>query len=304
MKRDALPTLSCTQLVAPVVAEQAATDSATPPDRRFGMAPLLRGTGEDYDGLFIWATVHPITGTGEPLGLRASFTLRVPAPAAEFPPAANWAGYSSRAQIDFVPAFEPSGRVQTASISLRALFHAARMAGVDLPSFEAKQTDYLAALPVLGERAGEAEGLLLNEQLPLWVHGAGTSRGVGRTHRGRRSPAGSAPCKVVRTSWPCSAVIPMGHSRYSSFLLAGRGVCFECPARAREFSRAILMRSRLAHEVRWPSGAPPRAASLRRARIPRCSFTTTAVSPRSRLGRGCFWRMRPNANRQRVTIAQ
>jgi len=188
MKRDALPTLSCTQLLAPVVAEQAATDSAMTPDRRFGMAPLLRATGEEYDGLFIWATVHPITGTGEPLGLRASFTMRVPAPAAEFPPAANWAGYSSRAQIDFVPAFEPSGRVQTASISLRALFHAARMAGMDLPSFEAKQTDYLAALPVLGERAGEAEGLLLNEQLPLWVHGAGTAEVLAaRTEAGEAS---------------------------------------------------------------------------------------------------------------------
>ena len=178
VEREALPILSCTQLAAPVVVEQAAADSESLPSRRFGMTQARRSASEDYDGSFIWATVHPISSTGEPLGLRASLTMRGSTAAAEFPPLPSWPGYSSLAQIAFVPAFEPSGRFQSASISLRRLFDAARVAGVYRPSFEAQQADDLPALPVLGQSAGEAEGLVLNDQLPLWVHAGGKAEVV------------------------------------------------------------------------------------------------------------------------------
>jgi hypothetical protein len=177
VKREALPVLSCKQLTAPVVAEQPAEAIDSLAGMRFGMTQPRRGEEQSYDGSFAWATVHPVSGTGEPLGLRASLRLRVPAAGAEAPPA-NWPGYASLARIAFVPAFEPSARIQTASISLRRLFDAAHGAGVGLPSFQAEEADALSSLPVLGRNAGEAEGLVLNDQVPLWVRGAGTAEVV------------------------------------------------------------------------------------------------------------------------------
>jgi len=171
--RDGLATLSCKQLSAPVVALQPPAASDLVPSFRFGMSQPTPATEADYVAAFAWATVHPILGTGEPLELRASLVTRVPEDATEDPPAANWAGYSSVARVAFVSAFEPSGRIQNASIRLRVLFDAARAAGYDAPSFRPEQVDGLPALPVLGLNAGEAGGLILDGELPLWVHGSG-----------------------------------------------------------------------------------------------------------------------------------
>jgi hypothetical protein len=53
------------------------------------------------------------------------------------------------------------------------LNEAAHAAGVDAPSFEAVQAEDLVSLPVLGPEPGEASGLVLVEDVPIWVRGAG-----------------------------------------------------------------------------------------------------------------------------------
>ena len=171
--RVALPLLRCKQLSAPVVTEQnlAAADSDS--NLRFGTSqPLVRE--QDYVAAFSWAITHPVNGMGYPLGIRASLAMSLPAAAAPDPPPANWSGYLSLARISFVSAFEPSGRIQSASISWRALNDAARAGGLEPPSFQAERVDGSISLPVLGQSAGEADGLILDDQdLPLWVQRSG-----------------------------------------------------------------------------------------------------------------------------------
>jgi hypothetical protein len=176
MAREALPTLSCEQLAAETVSEQTSDESA--PRLALGTSPLSLVREQDYEGSFSWATVHPQNGTGSPLGLRASFAIRAHSAADPVPLPANWAGYSSLARISFVSAFEPNGRIQAASIRWRTLTDAAHAAGVELPSFEVEQVDGLSALPVLGLNPGEAEGLLLDSDIPIWVRGSGATEAL------------------------------------------------------------------------------------------------------------------------------
>ncbi len=169
--RDALPVLRCKQLAAPVVAEQpeATSDSAS---LRFGTSRFSLARSQDYESEFPWATVHPIQATGHPLGLSAALAIRILPGAEQESLPASWPGYSSLARISFVSAFDPTGRIQSASLSWRALNDAARAAGVQPPSFQAGPSDG-SAVPVLGLNPGEAEGLLLDDVLPLWVRGSG-----------------------------------------------------------------------------------------------------------------------------------
>ncbi|HKO49356.1 MAG TPA: hypothetical protein VJV79_16600, partial [Polyangiaceae bacterium] len=168
---EALPLLDCKQLAAPVIVEQTqpASDAAT---LQFGTSRQSLVREHDYHADFPWATVHPLRGAGQPLGLSASLALHV-APDAELESLpANWPGYAFPARISFVTAFDPSGRIQSTSISWRALNELTRAAGLPAPSFQGGSSEGLA-IPVLGLNAGEAEGLLLDDVVPLWVHGAG-----------------------------------------------------------------------------------------------------------------------------------
>lgn len=176
--RQALPMLSCEQLAAEVVSEQTQAQAESAPRLALGTSPLSLVREQDYEGTFSWATVHPLNGTGSALGLRASLALRVSSATDPEPLPASWPGYSALARIAYVPAFEPNGRIQAASIRWRTLIDAARAAGVDPPSFQLEQVDGLSTLPVLGLNAGEAEGLILDGDLPIWVHGSGTAEAL------------------------------------------------------------------------------------------------------------------------------
>jgi hypothetical protein len=168
--REVLPTLSCIQLAAPVVVEHSRTSGSPAP--QFGTSRGSLVGEEEHEALFPWATVHPTHGQGPGLGLSASLAMRVPVADPEEPRPAKWPGYSSLARISFVSAFDPNARIQTASISWRAQFDAARAAGAEPPMFQIGQMEG-SALPVLGLSAGEADGLLLDEFVPLWVHRSG-----------------------------------------------------------------------------------------------------------------------------------
>ena len=170
--REAPPILSCKQLAAPVIAEQAVAKAESRTQLQFGLSPAGLARVQDFAQTFAWLTTHPIQGTGDPLGLRASFVIRAPGEADPEPLPSNWPGYSALARISFVPAFDPSGRIQAASIRWRSLIDAARAAGVEPPSFQVEQVDGSASLPVLGLDPGEADGLILGGDLPIWVHGS------------------------------------------------------------------------------------------------------------------------------------
>jgi hypothetical protein len=177
VSREPLPVLSCKQLAAPVVSDQSES-SAEAGSPAFGISPLTESGESDYSAAFPWTTVHPTVGVGRPLGLLASLAIRLPAGAdRQPPPPANWPGYSARARIFFVSPFEPRGTIQSASSTWRALNDAAGAAGTDFPSYQAEHAEGLA-VPVLGLNAGEAEGLLLDDMVPIWVHGSGAAQAL------------------------------------------------------------------------------------------------------------------------------
>lgn len=169
--RAPLPILSCSQLGAPSIKEQPPTE----PDSRllFGGNPASLTREQDYEATFSWSTVHPVHGQGNAYGLRASFALRAPSDSNPLPLPANWPGYATPARIFFVSPFDPAGRIQSAALSWRSLNEAARIGGAEAPSFEAIQVEDLVAVPVLGLDAGEAQGLVLTESVPIWVRGGG-----------------------------------------------------------------------------------------------------------------------------------
>jgi len=171
MAREAQPILNCKQLAAPTIVEQPHADDA-PESPSFGTSRLSLTREEDHIVEFPWATVHPISGTGSPLGLSASLAIRVALGADQALPSANWPGYAAPARISYVSAFEPSGRVQSASITWRAMYAAARASAVDPPWYQQGPNEGVA-VPVLGLTAGQTEGLLLDEMIPLWVHPSG-----------------------------------------------------------------------------------------------------------------------------------
>ncbi|HEX2673187.1 MAG TPA: hypothetical protein VHM25_20040, partial [Polyangiaceae bacterium] len=168
--REPLPILNCNQLGAPTIKEQ-----PSEPNRRllFGGNPASLAREQDHEATFSWSTVHPVNGQGAAHGLRASFAIRAPNESAPLPLPPNWPGYATPARIFFVAPFDPSGRIQSAALSWRTLNEAAHAAGVDAPSFEAVQAEDLVSLPVLGPEPGEASGLVLVEDVPIWVRGAG-----------------------------------------------------------------------------------------------------------------------------------
>jgi hypothetical protein len=138
------------------------------------VAPAAR-TGQAQRKFFSWATVHP-AGAGPEVGIRAGLVARalpaVPEVEAE-PPPPNWPGYAQNKAYSFVSAFDPSARVKAASVTWRALFQAAHVAGAVAPALEVDEDTLSPALPVLGRGAGEADGLLVDDGAPVWLHESG-----------------------------------------------------------------------------------------------------------------------------------
>lgn len=170
--REALPILNCKPVAAPTLSEQTEVSAEARSQLLLGMSQAALARVQDYAQTFAWLTTHPLKGTGDALGLRASFAIRAPGEADPEPLPANWPGYSALARISFVSAFEPSGRVQAASIRWRSLIDAARAAGKEPPSFQVEQVDGTASVPVLGLEPGEADGLVLGDDFPIWVRGS------------------------------------------------------------------------------------------------------------------------------------
>jgi hypothetical protein len=174
--REALPMLTCKQLAAPTVSRQALPTADPEPEwhgAELGVSASSRTLAGEYARFFSWTTVHPIYGMGVSLGMRAMSKARFPLPSSELePPPKNWPGYGWTKRFSFVPAFEPSGAVRSATLTLRALFDAARASGAPGPSIDAAGAEASSALPVLSLDPGEADGLVLGDDLPVWVHGA------------------------------------------------------------------------------------------------------------------------------------
>ena len=176
--REPLTNLICKQRGAAVVSELSAADADSDElvqALNFGAAapaPVARpGTSR---GFFAWTTVHPLNGAGPALGLRAGLVAEVPSPLPERePPPKNWSGYAQGKAFTFVSAFEPRAPLRTASVSWRALFSVAEANGVSAPTLQADEGAALSSLPVLGREAGQADGLLLDDGAPVWVHDAG-----------------------------------------------------------------------------------------------------------------------------------
>ena len=173
--REPLPVLNCKQLAAPTVSQQALPAAETEPEwhgPELGVSASSRTLVGESAGHFSWTTVHPIYGTGSSLGLRAVSKVRWPLPPFEIEsPPKNWLGYGWTQRFSFVPAFDPSGGVSSASVTLRALFDAAQATGVSGPSIVSAGAEAFSALPVLSLEPGEADGLLLGDDVPVWVHG-------------------------------------------------------------------------------------------------------------------------------------
>jgi hypothetical protein len=178
--REPLPILNCNQLGAPIIKEQVPAQ----PDSRllFGSNPASLSGEQDHEATFSWSTIHPVNGAGAAHGLRASFAIRAPSDSTPQPLPANWPGFATPARIFFVAPFDPSGRIQSAALSWRTLNEAARVAGVETPSFDAAQVDGLVSLPVLGLDPGEAQGLILAESVPIWVRGGGRNVALSATN--------------------------------------------------------------------------------------------------------------------------
>ena len=167
--REPLPILSCQQLGAPNVKEQAPPESESDARPWLGMSQASLAGEHDYQAAFVWSSVHPVNGMGAVFGSRASFAMRAPNESE----ATNLAGYSASARLSFVSPFEPNARIRATTLSWRALVDAARAAGVEPPSFEVQLVDELATVPVLGLTPGEAEGLVLASDWPIWLRGSG-----------------------------------------------------------------------------------------------------------------------------------
>ncbi|MEI9949481.1 MAG: hypothetical protein WDO74_10980 [Pseudomonadota bacterium] len=303
--REALPILNCKQLSAPSVAEQTQADAESAPQPLLGLSQRSLARERDYAGAFSWGTVHPVLGTGRPLGLRASLLVSVPLGAEQDPPPANWPGYSSLAQISFVSAFEPNGRIQSTSIAWRTLFAAARAAGVDPPSFRAEQLDDWASLPVLGLSAGEAEGLLLDDEVPLWVRASGAPQPLA----GGIVPGEATWISVVQSA-PNNLAMLAGHADGSLEVfefMAGRARrLFQMPGLEAALypsnpdALAIGARGALAI-LRTPSGREP-ATRADPALLFHLDGSTTALAPWSRLFLADAAECKPAASDFRVLL--
>ncbi|HEY0466196.1 MAG TPA: hypothetical protein VGC79_18425 [Polyangiaceae bacterium] len=301
--REALPTLNCKQLAAAVVAEQPEAAADSPTRLLLGMSQGSLARDQDYDGTFSWATVHPLNGAGYPLGLRASFAIRAPGEADPDPLPANWPGYSAQARISFVSAFEPLGRIQSASVSWRALSDAARATGAELPSFQSEQVDGLASLPVLGLSAGESAGLILEDDLPIWVRGSGAAVALGTVG------AESSWISAVQSA-PDKLALLGGHADGSVDVVefaAGRARrLFQMPALDAALypgnadALAIGARGALAI-LRTPSGSEP-ASSSDPALLFHEDGSVTALAPWSRLFAADAPECKPAASDFRVLL--
>ena len=181
--REPLPLLTCKQLAAPAISQQALPSADPDPEWRgseLGVSASSKVAAGEYASLFSWATVHPINGLGGQVALRAVLKARSPVPPLDvLPPPAGWPGYAWNKQFSFVPAFEPRGNVQSVAVGFRALFDVARASDAPYPRLDASPGETFAALPVLGRSPGEADGLVLNDSSPVWVHGSADALSLG-----------------------------------------------------------------------------------------------------------------------------
>ena len=175
VSRETLPILSCEQLAGPVVAELPEVSSEASARPLFGIGQRSLAREEDDAIAYAWLTVHPVhsrVSVDDQFDLRASLVAHPPSATDPDPLPANWPGYSIPARISFVSAFDPSGRIQSASVTWRALMDAASPARLKPSVFQAEAIDGDQSLPVLGRNPGEAEGLILGSYEPLWVRGS------------------------------------------------------------------------------------------------------------------------------------
>ncbi|HYP97141.1 MAG TPA: hypothetical protein VER96_00615 [Polyangiaceae bacterium] len=169
--REPLRLLNCSQVSAPSIKE---LPPAEPVSRLlFGVNPASLATEADHQATFSWSTIHPIKEQGTPHGLRASFAIRAWIAPMPEPRPTNWPGYSTPARMFFVSPFDPNGRIQTAALTWRTLNEAATRAAVEGPSYTPEALEGFPALPVLGLNPGETAGLVLSENVPIWVRGSG-----------------------------------------------------------------------------------------------------------------------------------
>ena len=265
LPRAALPLLTCKQLAAPTVSVP--TLPSDGPDAASHAAGLGAGSasvlaGSDFQAAFPWAKIHPLNQAATTLGLRASSVGRVsPDPQTE-PPPRNWAGFSSGKRYQFVPAFEPSGRLQSAFISWRTLFDAAAASDGASPSLQPDPADALPALPVLGQNAGEACGLVLDDGAPVWVHASGGVEAIGPRRGSAKlvSAVARGPHAIAVLSADGDGlleVLEVSSGKYRRlFRLGGRGSMF---VPANTDSLAVGARGALA-VLRTPSGHEPATA--------------------------------------------
>jgi hypothetical protein len=181
VRRAELPTLNCKERAPAVVSEQPlapGTDLDSEPGLSFGVSPhAVSESKGTYRNFFSWGTVHPLAGAGIAVGLRAGLVTRVllTDPKA---PGKEWLGSPEKASFSFVSAFDPSARVKSASVTWRALFDAAEAAGAAKPELDTDRDATYSALPVLGRDAGQTDGLLLDDNAPVWVHDAGSAEPI------------------------------------------------------------------------------------------------------------------------------
>jgi hypothetical protein len=188
MPRAALPFLSCTQLAPPAMSAAAPgkpdADVDGPPHvAGFGVSPGMLAGAAEYQAALNWSTTQPPSGSAFSLGLRGGMVAQKPVLAAEQAvPPANWPGFGQIKRFSFVNAFDPSARLHAATITWGALFAAARASGAESPSLDVDSTESATALPVLGPSPGQAEGLLLTDSWPVWLHESGSAEAVSLGH--------------------------------------------------------------------------------------------------------------------------
>jgi len=167
-----IPILSCQELAPPSL-----SDRPAPADSEqvgLGVTAQSAPAGDErFSARFTWSVMRPQSGSLDALGLRATVVGKAVEPPAEPKPDELWPGLAAPKQYSFVSAFDPSAELHRAAVSWRALFVAARRVGAPDPAMDAANGSETSGLPVLGHGPAEADGLILDDGAPLWMHEVG-----------------------------------------------------------------------------------------------------------------------------------